>query len=94
MSNLSPQSKQSCLAVAGAAAADTNFDAVDARSWRISLDTLEEEEEEVVPRMADDLYELEEAEAEEEEKDADDENEVEGVDDADTLRRKELEREF
>ena len=64
MSNLSPQSKQSCLAEVGAAAAETNLDAVDANSWRISLDM----EEEVDPRMDDDF---EEEELEEEEKEVD-----------------------
>ena len=68
MSNLSPQSKQSCFAVAGAAAAATNFDAVEANSWRISLDMEEEEEEEVEPRMEDDLDVEEGVEEAEEEK--------------------------
>ena len=67
MSNLSPQSKQSCLAVAAVADPDeTNLDAVEAISWRIPLDMDEEEEEEKDPRVKEGLEEEEEEEAEEE----------------------------
>ena len=65
MSNLSPQSKQSCLAdVAVADPEETNLDAVDAISWRIPLDMDEEEdeEEEKDPRVREGLEEEEEEE--------------------------------
>ena len=65
MSNLSPQSKQSCLAdVAVADPEETNLDAVDAISWRIPLDMdeEEEEEEEKAPRVREGLEEEEEEE--------------------------------
>ena len=64
MSNLSPQSKQSCLAdVAVADPEETNLDAVDAISWRIPLDMDEEEEEEEKdPRVREGLEEEEEEE--------------------------------